>query len=468
MEICRHLAGYSYGRADLVRRAMAKKKHDVMEKERSVFVHGDDTCCGAVKNGVPEAVAHGIFDKMTAFASYAFNKSHAAAYARVAYETAYLKCRHYKEYMAALMTSVLSSTDKLLLYIADCEAHGVRVLPPDINRSEAGFTAESEGIRFGLLAIRGLGSNVIDALIRERSSSGSYRDLMDFCRRNVGAELGKRSVEGLIRAGAFDGLGWTRRQMLENYEQIMNAMLNESRRVISGQLSLFGGDNAEDASVELHIPHVPEYPEGVLLKMEKEITGLYLSGHPLGRWNAHCRLLRMQETGDLPRCKDGQTVRLLCMPEEIRLHNTKSGEQMCFFRAVDAAGDCDCVVFPKLFGAVKSLLQPDTVICMEGTVTRRDGRLSLRCDALLGEAQWAQSLGAYRLCCKIDDANGEQLRRLMETARRFRGDTPLCIWLNTSRRYLIPKQQVRVHIDNGLLKALEAIGLTVQNCALIK
>lgn len=468
MEICRSLAGYSYGRADLVRRAMAKKKHDVMAKERAVFVHGDDTCCGAVKNGVPEHTANAIFDKMAAFASYAFNKSHAAAYARVAYETAYLKCRRYKEYMAALMTSVLSSTDKLLLYIADCDEHGVKVLPPHINRSSAGFTAETDGIRFGLLAIRGLGTNVIESLIRARTQNGNYRDLADFCRRNAGTELGKRSVESLIRAGAFDGLGWNRRKMLEHYEQLMNAMLSENRRVISGQLSLFGGDDGEDAPMELQIPDVPEYADNVLLKMEKEVTGLYLSGHPLKRWNTHCRLLRMQETADVLRCKNGDRIRLLCMPEEIRSHTTKNGEKMCFFRAADASGCCDCIAFPQVYEGAQSLLQPDTVICIDGTFTVRDNRRSLRCDAILSEAQWAESLSGYQFCCKIDDSHPQQLRLLSELAKRHPGDTTLIIWLTQSRRYLMPKQSIRLHIDDSLLQDLQNNGITAQQCALIK
>ncbi len=469
MEICRSLAGYSYGRADLVRRAMAKKKHDVMEKERSAFIYGDETCVGAVKNGVPEDTANAIFDKMAAFASYAFNKSHAAAYARVAYETAYLKCHYYREYFAALLSSVLGSTDKMLQYIADCEQHDVRILPPHINRSEAGFTAESEGIRFGLLAIKGLGTNVITSMLRQRQVGGNYRDFVDFCRRNAGQELNKRSVEGLVRSGAFDGMGQNRRQMLECSDRMLDAMLQESRRVISGQLSLFGGEDTAGTPMEITFPNVPEYPDTLLLQLEKEAIGLYLSGHPLKRWRAHHDLLRMHEAGEISNYRNGTKLKLLVMPEDVRVHNTKSGETMCFFRAEDVFGICDCIVFPPLYAASHALLVPDTVLYIEGTVSQRDDRLSLRCDVILSEQQWVATLTDYMLCCKIDDADTASLQALLHTvAPRHMGNTPFCIWLKQSRRYLTPKRSNALEISPQLLADLERIGLPIQQCALIK
>ncbi len=469
MEICRSLAGYSYGRADLVRRAMAKKKHDVMEKERTVFLWGDESCPGAVKNGIPESVANAIFDQMAAFASYAFNKSHAAAYARIAYETAYLKCHYYREYMAALLTSVLGSTDKMLQYIDDCEAHGVRILPPHINESLGGFSAAEEGIRFGLQAIRGLGTNVISALLRQRSAEGIYRDLVDFCRRNAGPELNKRGVEGLIRAGAFDGMGQNRRQMLESCDHLIDAVLHESRRVVSGQLSLFGGEDPVGTPMEITFPDVPEYPEAVLLRMEKETAGLYLSGHPLGRWSAHRQLLRMQEVADADHSADGVKLMLLCMPAEIRRHRTKSGEEMCFFRAEDPSGSCECVVFPKVYESVQSILQPESVICVEGTISRREERLSLRCDRIMTESQWEQMLQGYILCCKIDDSDTRLLHELLQRiVPRHPGETPFCIWFSTSRRYLRPKQKMGMHISTQLLQDLERIGIPLSHCALMK
>lgn len=467
MEICRHLAGYSYGRADLVRRAMAKKKHDIMEQERSVFLYGDDTCCGAVANGVPEAAANAIFDKMAAFASYAFNKSHAAAYARVAYETAYLKCRYFKEYMAALMTSVLSATGKLLEYIAVCEENDVAVLRPDINSSNMGFTAAEEGIRFGLLAIKGLGTNVIASFLQERSQNGRYQNLADFCRRNIGNELGKRCVESLIRAGAFDGLGWNRRQMLEHYEQLMNAMLNESRRIISGQLSLFGNEEETAAAVEFSMPDLTEYPEPILLKMEKDITGLYLSGHPLGRWSACCQLLRLPEAADLLHGKDGTPVQLLCMLGELRSHITKKGDKMCFFTVEDLSGTIDCIAFPSVYAQIASFLQPDTVLCLEGKLSQKDGNVSVVCDNILSETQWEQRIAGMRLCCKLEDGDTARMQQILHVANRFPGDTPLCFWLNGSRRYLMPKHGHGIAISTPMLRALCDTIIPLQYCALI-
>ncbi len=469
MEICRSLAGYSYGRADLVRRAMAKKKHDVMEKERSVFIYGDGTCTGAVKNGVPESTANTIFDKMAAFASYAFNKSHAAAYARVAYETAYLKYHYYREYLAALLSSVLGSTEKMLQYIADCELHHVPILPPHINRSQSGFTAEAEGIRFGLLAIKGLGTNVIASILQQRQAGGNYRDFVDFCRRNAGQELNKRSVEGLIRSGAFDGMGQNRRQMLECSDRILDAMLTESRRVIAGQLSLFGGEDTVGTPMEITFPDVPEYPDTLLLQLEKEAIGLYLSGHPLKRWSAHHDLLRMHKAGEISSYREGAKLKLLIMPDDIRTHSTKGGETMAFFRAEDPSGCCDCVVFPPLYAACHRLLTPDTVVYVEGSVSYRDEKYSLLCDVLLSEQQWADTLTGYMLCCKIDDADTACLQALLySVAPKHIGSTPFCIWLKQSRRYLTPKRNPALEITPQLLTDLERIGLHLQQCALIK
>ncbi len=469
MEICRSLAGYSYGRADLVRRAMAKKKHDVMEKERSAFIYGDAACVGAVSNDVPEATANAIFDKMAAFASYAFNKSHAAAYARVAYETAYLKCHYYREYLAALLSSVLGSTEKMLQYIDDCEQHHVQILPPHINCSESGFTAEAEGIRFGLLAIKGLGTNVIASVLRQRQTGGSYRDFVDFCRRNAGQELNKRSVEGLIRSGAFDGMGQNRRQMLECSDRMLDAMLQESRRVISGQLSLFGGEDTAGTPMEITFPNVPEYPDSLLLQLEKEAIGLYLSGHPLKRWSAHHDLLRMHGAGEITNYREGTKLKMLIMPEEIRTHNTKGGEAMAFFRAEDPTGGCDCVVFPPLYAVCHAMLAPDTVLYVEGTVSRRDEKCSLLCDVIMREQQWAETLTEYILCCKMNDADTACLQALLhQIVPKHTGDTPFCIWLNQSRRYLTPKRSNALHITPQLLKDLGRIGLTLQQCALIK
>lgn len=465
MEICRSLAGYSYGRADLVRRAMAKKKHDVMEQERAVFVYGNENCCGAVANGVPAETANAIFDRMAAFASYAFNKSHAAAYARVAYETAYLKCRWPHEYFAALMTSVIGYTPKLLEYIALSEASGIHVMKPDINESTEGFSGCSEGIRFGMLAIRGLGSGVIRQIVQEREAHGKYRSLQDLCERNVGNELNKRAVESLIRSGALDGLGWNRRQMIDTYEQILSALTSQNRFVISGQLSLFGGGEEEPAAV-MQPPDVPEYPEQFLLQMEKEVTGLFLSGHPLTRWHAQCRLLHMPEIADVVRMRHNAEVMLLCTVKEARQHTTKKGDKMCYLTAEDFTGTLECLVFQSLYPSVQKLLEPDTPVWIKGKVSNQDGEVRLFCDGIMSEQNFSDYTSSKILCCKVQDSQTELMQQIAALCRRFPGDTPYCFWLMQSRKYLKPKTAAGVDICSGFLKCLTEL-LPLSQCALI-
>ncbi len=431
MQIFRSLAGYSLGRADIVRRAMSKKKHKVMEEERAFF------CDGCAKNGISNQIANEIFDDMSSFASYAFNKSHAAAYARIAYETAYLKCRYFSEYLSALMTSVLSNTSKLLEYIAVCEAHGTAVLRPDINTSDMGFTAAPEGIRFGLLAIRGLGTNVIRSLLDERAENGKYKSLQDFCERNGGGDVGKRAVENLIRAGAFDGLGWNRRQMLDGCEQLLAAASTRSRTMVSGQLSLFG-EMEEEAIPVMQPPELPEYPEQILLKMEKELTGLYLSGHPLGGWSIYRKLLRMPETADLSMIRDGTPVRMLCLVGEVRRHMTRRGEDMCFFTAEDLSGTMDCIAFQQAYRTCHPYLKEDAVVCLTGRISRKDQSLSLICEDVLPEKRFGELFAHKRLCCKVNDGDTGMMQKLITICRRFPGDMPVCLFLMGSRRYLKP------------------------------
>ena len=465
MEICRALAGYSYGRADLVRRAMAKKKHDVMAQEREVFLHGNETCPGAVANGVPEETANAIFDRMTAFASYAFNKSHAAAYARVAYETAYLKCRYPHEYFAALMSSVMGYTAKLLEYIALAESSGIRVLPPSVNESTEGFSASGDGIRFGLLAVKGMGSGAIHLMLRERTEHGKFRSLQDFCERCTGNELNKRCVESLIRAGAFDGLGWNRRQMLSTYEQLMNAAGSRDRYVISGQLSLFGGEEQAEAPV-MQPPDLQEYPEQVLLQMEKEVTGLFLSGHPLSQWRPHIALLRLPEIADIPAMRNGQQVMLLCMVSGVRPHITKKGDKMGYLTVEDFTGETETLVFQSLYPSVEKLLIPDSVIWIKGKISKQDDETRLFCDGIMTEQNFADYVAGKRLCCKLPDADTQAARAVIALCERFPGETPFCLWLMQSKKYLIPRSVSGVQISSAFYKCLTEL-LPASQCALI-
>ena len=287
MQICRQLAGYSYGRADLVRRAMAKKKHDVMEKERESFLDG------AEQNGIDRKIANEIFDEMSSFASYAFNKSHAAAYAVLAYRTAYLKCHYPREYMAALLTSVLDNTAKLTEYIGECRRLGIEVLPPSVFESQAGFSVSGTKIRFGLAAIKNIGDAVIRHLIQERERR-PFSDLVDFCTRMRQGELNKRVMEGLIKSGALDEFGFHRRQLLLGYEALLESVNRENRQNLSGQINLFDLSE-EPVSVGKILPEVDEFDLFQILQQEKESTGVYLTGHPLSRYQNFIKRRKLPE-----------------------------------------------------------------------------------------------------------------------------------------------------------------------------
>lgn len=401
MQIFRELAGYSLGRADLVRRAMSKKKHDVMEKERQIFIHGltDENgrveVDGCVRRGVPEATADAIFNEMFSFASYAFNKSHAAAYATVAYQTAWLKCFYPREYMAALLTSVLDS-GKVAGYIGECERMGIKVLPPSVNESLSGFTVaapadsrEEPHIRFGLLAVKNLGRGMIAELVREREGNGLYRSFYDFCRRlSVCREFNRRALDSLIRCGALDGLGLNRRQMLENADAVIDQLDDANRRNVEGQLGFFDSPDADGFS-EPVFAQVPELPYAELLAMEKETTGLYLSGHPLapyaafyqtGRLARIDRILSAAEEGE-SEYTDGTAVTVLCMVTAVRTKVTKSKATMAYLTAEDLYGSMEVLAFPKILSQYGPMLQAGNAVLLRGRISlREDEEPKLLCD----------------------------------------------------------------------------------------
>ena len=378
MQVLQALAGYSFGRADLVRRAMAKKKHDVMEQERAIFIHGltedgKTVVDGCVRRGVDANTANKIFDEMASFASYAFNKSHAAAYALVAYQTAYLKCLYPREYMAALLTSVFGS-GKVVTYIRECERMGIPVLPPSVNESHADFVVSGDHIRFGLMAVKNIGRAFIDVMVQEREKNGPYTGFYPFCKRlSAHREFNRLGLDSLIRCGALDGMGLNRRQMLQMAPLVMDQLDNQSRYAMDGQVGFF--DAAEAAGdVPITPPDVPEVPYAQLLQMEKEATGLYLTGHPLTPYKEHYKPLRCaridrivesaEEGND--RYPDGATVRVLCMVGALRVQNTKSGAKMAYAQLEDLYGGMEAVVFPKTLSQYEELLQPGKVALVTG------------------------------------------------------------------------------------------------------
>ncbi|MEE1277699.1 MAG: DNA polymerase III subunit alpha, partial [Acutalibacteraceae bacterium] len=361
MQIFRNVAGYSLGRADIVRRAMSKKKHDVMQKERKAFVYGDVDengnvlCEGAVARGMNEQDAQNLFDDMSAFSSYAFNKSHAAAYAVVAYRTAYLK-RHYpKQYMAALLTSVLDSAGKIYEYTNECARLGINVLPPHVNESRGAFSAQKDGIRFGLLAIKNLGRGIIDRLIEEREKNGPFTSMYDFCLRTDGRDMNRRALEGLIKSGALDGLEQNRRFMLQNIDKVLDDVSNYRRFTGGGQMNLFG-EAIETAPVLAEV-RCEELSQKEILQMEKEVTGLYLSGHPMNNYEKYVRYIRSARINNIQNeeYNDGDRLTLVALISSLKVKTTKNNSQIANVVLEDITGTIDCVVFGKIFNEYKPL-----------------------------------------------------------------------------------------------------------------
>ena len=374
MQICRVVGGYSYGRADLVRRAMAKKKHDVMEKERSAFVYGTNSNCGAVANGVSEEAANSIFDEMTAFASYAFNKSHAAAYAAISYRTAYLRCHFYLEYMTTLATSVLDWTDKMTEYLGDISDKGYSLLPPDINRSMAGFTVEDGAVRFGLLAVKNLGQGFIDAVIKEREENGEFSDAVSFCIRMGGSDINRRYLDALIRCGAFDGIHKNRLQLLQSCDALLEYTAREYSRKASGQLDLFGTEDGENAFT---FPPAAELSHIRLLNMEREAIGMYISDHPAEEYLTHCEedCVYIADAAEMAE----KTVSITALLVSNKPHISKNGLLMSFAVFEDKSAAIDAVIFPDLYQRSGRLTEGE-VYSVRGRVSLRNERRSFICE----------------------------------------------------------------------------------------
>ncbi|MDD3243113.1 MAG: DNA polymerase III subunit alpha [Eubacteriales bacterium] len=381
MQIVRDMGGYSLGRSDLVRRAMAKKKADVMQREREYFIHGLEengelVVPGAVRRGVPEAVASQVFDEMMDFAQYAFNKSHAAAYAVVAYWTAWLKVHYPVEFMAALMNS-LGGSDKIAVYVQYCRKHDIAVLPPSICSSEEKFTVEGGNIRFGLAVIKNVGLAAVQEILRIRKTR-LFEDFKDFARRTSDV-ANKRMIESLIKAGAFDDLGHTRRQLMAVYESIMDSVARESKRVVEGQVSLFDlGQSNAATQADVQLPPMEEYEPREKLKYEKEMMGIYISGHPLSEYEDilaaaayHTNYFEQDEDGNA-QVQDGQGVTLTGMVSAVTYKSTRSGQQMAFVTLEDLYGEVEVIVFPAVLQRAQQLVFPESIVTVRGRASFRE------------------------------------------------------------------------------------------------
>ena len=385
MQIVRDLAGYTWGRSDLVRRAMSKKKGKVMEQERKNFVYGnpEENVPGCIARGIDEKVANKIYDNMIDFAKYAFNKSHAAAYAVVAYQTAYLKYYYPVEFMAALMTSVLDNTSKVSEYIYTCRQMGIAILPPDINEGEGGFSVSGQAIRYGLSAIKSIGRPVIDAIVEERKIRGPFTTLKDFITRLSGREVNKRTIENFIKAGALDGLEGNRRQKMMIYGSLLDALNQEKKTTMAGQMTLFDIAPEEDkAEYEIRLPNVEEYDKEVLLGFEKEVLGIYISGHPLEEYMERLKkntnavttdFILDEETGTL-KVSDGAKVCIGGMITDKVIKYTKNNKAMAFITLEDLVGTVEIIIFPKDYERYAKYLENDAKVFVEGRVTAEEDR----------------------------------------------------------------------------------------------
>ncbi len=468
MEIFRSLAGYSYGRADIVRRAMAKKKKQVLENERKAFLYGDKDCCGCIANGIDEKTANDIFDEMQSFASYAFNKSHAAAYSTIAYQTAFLKCHYFNEFMAALLTSVINdSADKLYSYIDECNKNGVEILPVDINKSCADFIAEGDNIRFAMLAVKGVGEGAIERIISERKSGGEYTSFVDFCRRNICFEVNSRAVESLIKAGAFDNLGNNRHELLDSFAEVLDRVEEQSRSVIEGQMDFFSL-SGESREIEMTIPKKDEYPADRLLELEFEALGMYVSGHPIDRFLPFadaCGFIPLSvisQIGEQGReDKDRAPAACVGVIANTRALKTKKGDRMCFVTLEDRSSQAECVFFPTVFSQFESILTSGAIIAVEGRLSvRADEGAKLIAENVDYADRYFDKTADRTLFVRLLSYDKDKLEMIKHTAIQNSTEishTPLVLFISDMKKKISLKNAPKITLTDKVLSELSAI-----------
>ena len=484
MQIVRDLAGYSLGRADLVRRAMGKKKLDVMAKEREYFIHGqtDDEgnviIPGCVRNGIDEKSANTIFDEMAEFAKYAFNKSHAAAYAVVSYRTAYLKAYYKEEFMAATLNSFLGNLDKVPLYIEECRDIGIEILKPDINKSFTKFTVDNGKIRFGLGSIKNVGNSVVDSIVENREKNGEFKDFADFCERMQDGAVNKKCIESLIKAGVFDEFEQTRSTLMASYEDIVDSISDSSKKSLKGQVTMFdlafGNDNETDDShnnldkIKYNYTVLKEYSEKELLAMEKEMLGLYISGHPLEEYRhiieqeSNINTLRMKEIQeteesenneiqDTPKYRDGQMVRMVGIVESVKKKYTKTNKIMAFTTIEDLYGQCEIIVFENCYQMCSNYLMEGNIVIVEGRLSIREDEdvkiVANRIFEFKGDARIGKT---NSITIDITNLSEEQKEKLRGAIKFFAGD----------------KNNCRIDIKNG--ERVDSAGGVLMNEAIYK
>ena len=456
IEIFRRLAGYSLGQADMVRRAMSKKKVKDIERERETFLHGDPKrkIAGCLANGISEAVAQSIYDEIYDFANYAFNKAHAMSYAIVAYQTAWFKCHYTREYMAALLTSVLDSQDKVAEYIAECKDNGIALLPPDVNESGPAFTVSGDNIRFGLAALKGVGRGFVNALLAEREENGPFTSFPEFCSRMYDAsDMNKRVVDSLIRSGCFDSMGYRRSQLLAVYEQVLDSIARDRRENLEGQFDLFSGQGSSGRIPEMILPNLDEFPRVELMRMEKEVTGLYLSGHPMDEYRKQVQKYNTVSIASIlnasgeedGRYGDGQRLNVAGVVSTARTKTTKNNSLMAYVTLEDASGSMELLVFSKVLTESGPYLKAGQPLVVSGRVSVRDEKApQLMVDRVIPLGmQVARSQGnGQALWVRLPDG-GKGFDWLKKLLGMFPGEDTAIVYLEDSRRRL--RTQCLIH-----------------------
>lgn len=464
MQIVRSLAGYTLGRSDLVRRAMSKKKAAVMAKERQNFVYGNEEegVLGCIHNGIEEKVANKIYDDMTDFAKYAFNKSHAAAYAVVSYQTAYLKYYYPVEFMAALMTSVIDNPTKVSEYILSCRNMGIQILPPDINCGESAFSVDGGSIRYGLSAIKSVGKPVIHSIVEERTERGKFTTMKDFVTRMAGREVNKRAIENFIKAGAFDCLEGNRCQKMMIYPQIVDSVMQEKKTAMAGQMSLFDIVGEEDKQAfEIQLPNVPEYEKEVLLAFEKEVLGVYISGHPLENYTglmernitAKTSDFQLSEDTNLPKVRDGQQAVIGGIITEKTIKYTKNNKVMAFLTLEDLVGTVEVIVFPRDYERNQPVMEEEAKVFIQGRIAAEDDKASkLICEKIVSFDQVPRELW-------VQFQTKEEFRRremeLYEDLRHSDGNDSVVIYLKSEKAMKRLPPNLNIGIDSSILGKMQ-------------
>ncbi|SFM07350.1 DNA polymerase III subunit alpha [Pelosinus propionicus] len=448
MQIASVMAGFSLGQADLLRRAMGKKKHDVLDAQRENFL------LGASERGIERKMAGEIFDLMAHFADYGFNKSHSAAYALVAYQTAYLKANYPQEFMAALLSSVMGTNEKIGSYIETCRQMGIDVLPPDINASQSSFSVDGNGIRFGLAAVKNVGENAIQNMVVTRDANGKFESLVDLCTKVDMRLINKRVIESLIKCGAFDSLGAKRSQLLAVLERAIDMAAVRQRDKVSGQIGLFGEETLNVAD-EINLPDIPEIPKEQMLVLEKEITGFYVTGHPLDAYrekmNSFTPLIELI-TGEYG---DGKSIKVAGLIISAKRITTKNGGMMCFIALEDFTEQIEIVIFPRTFDKFNKILLPDTPVRVSGRLSMSEDKAKVIAEdiQLLGDPQ---NLEVRLKISKVQES-GDIFDKLKQTFRKFPGSSVVFLHLIDSRRVIKTEQQFWIRPTPEAIEALESI-----------